>query len=111
MRIDVGFLGLLLLSAPFVLAQDRPGGKSTPDAASGGPEAARTEQTADTRAIGELVQAFLKAYNAKDAKALGAFFTQSAEIQDEDGDITRGATPSLRGSRESSRQKRAAPSA
>ncbi len=90
MRIDVGFLGLLLLSASVVLAQDRPGGKSTPDAAGGRPEATSTEQTADTRAIGELLQAFLKAYNAKDAKALGAFFTQNAEIQDEDGDITRG---------------------
>ncbi len=111
MRIDVGFLGVLLLSASVVLAQGRPGGKSTPDAARGGPEATSTEQTAETRAIGELLQAFLKAYNAKDAKALGAFFTQNAEIQDEDGDITRGRGSIIARFAQSSRQKRAAPSA
>jgi uncharacterized protein (TIGR02246 family) len=49
-----------------------------------------SKRTADTRAIGDLDAAFVKAYNAKDAKAIGALFTPEAEIEDEDGDITRG---------------------
>ncbi len=45
----------------------------------------------DTRAITDLARPlFVKAYNAKDAKAIGELFTPEAEIEDEDGDITRG---------------------
>jgi len=90
MRICVGFLAALLLASSLILAQDRSPDKSTPAPAGGGPEVTSTEQTADTGAIGELLQAFIKAYNAKDAKALGALFTQNAEIQDEEGDMTVG---------------------
>ena len=42
------------------------------------------------RAIADLLASFVAAYNAKDAKALGDLFTPDAEIQDEDGDVTRG---------------------
>ena len=52
--------------------------------------ASEPERKADTQAIGDLDAAFVKAYNAKDAKAIGALFTPEAEIEDEDGDITRG---------------------
>jgi uncharacterized protein (TIGR02246 family) len=90
MRICVGFLAALLLASSLILAQDRSPDKSTPAPAGGGPEATSTEQTADARAIGELLQTFIKAYNAKNAKALGALFTQNAEIQDEEGDMTVG---------------------
>ena len=41
-------------------------------------------------AIGDLLASFVKAYNGKDAKALGALFTADAEIEDEDGSLTRG---------------------
>jgi uncharacterized protein (TIGR02246 family) len=36
------------------------------------------------------VASFVKAYNARDAKGLGALFTADAEIEDEDGSVTRG---------------------
>ena len=42
------------------------------------------------RAIADLLASFVAAYNAKDARALGDLFTPDAEIQDEDGDVTRG---------------------
>ena len=48
------------------------------------------ERESDVRAITDLLASFIKAYNEKDAKALGALFTPDAEIEDEDGDVTRG---------------------
>ena len=44
----------------------------------------------DVRAITDLLASFIKAYNEKDAKTLGALFTSDAEIRDEDGDVTQG---------------------
>jgi len=90
MRVSVAFVGALVLSSSFASAQDRSPRKSTPAPAGGGPEATSSQQNADATAVGELLQAFIKAYNAKDAKALGALFTQNAEIQDEEGDMTVG---------------------
>ena len=87
MRVYAVFLGVVVLSASLVLAQDQPGTKSQPAAA---PDAITAGESASTRAIGELLEGFVKAYNAKDTKALGALFTQNAEIEDEDGEITRG---------------------
>jgi uncharacterized protein (TIGR02246 family) len=81
MRVNPGVLTVLVLSAMLgsALAQDQPAKTiSEPD------------RKADTLAISDLDAAFLKAYNAKDAKAIGALFTPEAEIEDEDGDITRG---------------------
>jgi uncharacterized protein (TIGR02246 family) len=58
------------------------------------PEPAKTAEDAtrkaDIQAISDLNAAFVKAYNAKDAKAIGTLFAVEAEIEDEDGDITRG---------------------
>jgi uncharacterized protein (TIGR02246 family) len=48
------------------------------------------EREPDVRALGDLLASFVKAYNAKDAKALGDLFTTDAEIEDEDGAVTRG---------------------
>ena len=48
------------------------------------------EREPDVRAIGDLLGRFIKAYNARDAKALGELFTPDAEIEDEDGEVTRG---------------------
>ena len=59
----------------------RPGGAQT---------TASQEREPDVRAITDLLASFVKAYNEKDAKALGALFTPDAEIQDEDGDVTQG---------------------
>ena len=66
MRFNAGLLGVLTLSAMLgsALAQDQPA-KTT----------SGTDRKADTRAIGDLNAAFVKAYNAKDAGAIAALFT------------------------------------
>ena len=50
--------------------------------------ATRTNEGED--AVRAVSAAFLKAYNAKDARALGELLTEGAEIEDDDGTITRG---------------------
>ena len=52
--------------------------------------AAPPEREADVRAIADLLASFVEAYNAKDAKAIGDLFTPDAEIEDEEGEVTRG---------------------
>jgi uncharacterized protein (TIGR02246 family) len=90
MRIIAGFLAVSLLSTSVVLAQPTPAGNSAPAPVDASQTATATERSADVRAIGDLGDAFIKAYNATDSQAIGALFTQNAEIQDEDGDVTRG---------------------
>ncbi|WP_406696160.1 SgcJ/EcaC family oxidoreductase [Singulisphaera sp. Ch08] len=89
MRVSATFLGGLALSATLglVVAQDRPVQEPAPAA---GPTAASKEREADAQAITELLAAFVKAYNARDAKALGNLFLPDAEIEDDDGEITSG---------------------
>jgi uncharacterized protein (TIGR02246 family) len=84
-------LGVLALSATLglVAAQDRPAREPDP-AQPAGQAAAAPEREADVKAITDLLASFVKAYNAKDARALGDLFTPDAEIEDEDGDVTRG---------------------
>ena len=91
MKVRAAFLGVLALSATLSLlaAQDRPTRKPEP-AQTGEQVAASREREPDARAIADLLASFVKAYNAKDAKALGALFTTEAEIEDEDGDVMRG---------------------
>src|SRR4051812_11696467 len=91
MKVLATSLGVLAFSAflGLVAAQDRPA--TQPDPAPPGDQAeAPREREPDVRAITDLLASFVKAYNAKDAKALGDLFTPDAEIEDEDGDITRG---------------------
>jgi uncharacterized protein (TIGR02246 family) len=84
-------LGGLTLSAAFglVSAQDRPVGQPDPTP-SGEQPRVPPEREADAQALTDLLASFVKAYNAKDAKALGDLFTPDAEVEDEDGSITRG---------------------
>jgi uncharacterized protein (TIGR02246 family) len=91
MKVHAAILGVLGLSATLglVAAQDRPAREPTPTPP-GGEAAASPERESDVRAIADLLASFVKAYNAKDAKALGDLFTPDAEIEDEDGDVTRG---------------------
>ncbi len=91
MKVLATSLGVLALAATLglVAAQDRPAQEPDP-APQGGQAAAAPEREADVKAITELLASFVKAYNAKDAKALGDLFTPDAEIEDEDGDVTRG---------------------
>ncbi len=92
MIVHAGFLGVLMLSATLgsVMGQDQPAQKPAEAPPSGGPAAASRELNPDVQAIGDLLGRFIKAYNARDAKALGELFTPDAEIEDEDGEITRG---------------------
>jgi uncharacterized protein (TIGR02246 family) len=92
MKILVGFLGILILSATLglLMAQDERPRKPAEAPPVGGQATTSLEPNPDVRAIGDLLGAFIKAYNAKDAGALGALFTPGAEIEDEDGDVTHG---------------------
>jgi len=51
---------------------------------------AATAEDADEKAIRTAAEAFTKAYNAHDAKAVAALFAIKAEIIDEKGDLTKG---------------------
>jgi uncharacterized protein (TIGR02246 family) len=92
MRVHAAFLAVLALGATLglVVAQDRPAREPAPVRPAGDPTAAPQEREPDVRALGDLLTSFVKAYNAKDAKALGDLFTADAEIEDEDGSVTRG---------------------
>ena len=68
-------------------------GPARTGAGSGTPGGVKTmpsqEREPDVRAITGLLASFVKAYNEKDAKLLGALvFTADAEIQDDDGLVT-----------------------
>ncbi len=92
MKSRTAFLSVLTLSVTLGLcvAQDRPARVSAPVPLRSAQATASQEREAERRAIADLVASFVKAYNQKDAKALGTLFTADAEIEDEDGDITRG---------------------
>jgi uncharacterized protein (TIGR02246 family) len=92
MRVRSAFLAVLALSATLglVVAQDRPAPEPAPAPRGGDKTAASKERESDVRAITGLLASFVKAYNEKDAKALGALFTPDAEVEDDDGEVTRG---------------------
>jgi len=92
MRVHAAFLAILALGATLglVVAQDQPAREPAPVPKGDFQTAASQERESDVRAITELLASFVKAYNEKNAKALGALFTADAEIEDEDGEITRG---------------------
>jgi uncharacterized protein (TIGR02246 family) len=74
--------GLALAAAAgagLLLAQEQ---SSRPKAAVGGNEG--------EDAIRAVSASFVKAYNAKDARTLGELFTAGAEVEDDDGTVTRG---------------------
>jgi uncharacterized protein (TIGR02246 family) len=54
------------------------------------PKAGPAERPEDVKALGALVEAFTKAYNAGDAKALADLFTEDAEVFEETGGLVRG---------------------
>jgi uncharacterized protein (TIGR02246 family) len=95
MIVHAAFVGVLMLSSTLgpVVAQDQPGRKPAEEPPREGATAvALREPNPDAQAIGDLLGRFIKAYNAKDANALGELFTREAEIEDEDedGEVTRG---------------------
>jgi uncharacterized protein (TIGR02246 family) len=82
-------LGVLMVHEG--LAQ-RPKAPAPPTSSKPAPAPARPagDRGADVNAIRTVEDSFTKSYNAKDAKALGALFTDDAEIEDETGEATRG---------------------
>jgi uncharacterized protein (TIGR02246 family) len=80
----------LCASLGLVVAQDRPAREAAQVPPAGVQTAAPQERESDVRAISDLLASFVKAYNEKDAKALGALFTPDAEVEDDDGEVTRG---------------------
>ncbi len=90
MKVLAALLGTLALAATLslVTAQDRPARE--PEGAPGDQPEASREREADVRALTDLLNSFVKAYNARDAKAIGDLFTPDAEIEGEGGKITRG---------------------
>jgi uncharacterized protein (TIGR02246 family) len=92
MKVHAVFLAVLALCATFCLAvtQDPPAREPAQGPAGGIPAAVSPDRESDVRAITDLVASFVRSYNAKDAKELGAMFTADAEIEDDDGEVTRG---------------------
>jgi uncharacterized protein (TIGR02246 family) len=84
----------VLIVAAFVFAtgraEQKPEPKSVPVGAAAEPKAPATDPSPDEKAIRQTREASVKAYNAGDAEALAALYTQDAEIVDEDGTATRG---------------------
>jgi uncharacterized protein (TIGR02246 family) len=74
-----GWALAVAVGAGFVLAQDKGPGLKADAGAAGG-----------TDAIRAVSESFVKAYNAHDFGALGALFSDGAEIEDDDGTVTRG---------------------
>jgi uncharacterized protein (TIGR02246 family) len=92
MRVHAAFLAVLAFSTTLclVVAQDQPAREPAPVPSGGVQPTASQERRSDVQAIADLLASFVKAFNAKDAKALGALFTADAEIEDDDGEVTRG---------------------
>jgi uncharacterized protein (TIGR02246 family) len=92
MIVQTGFVGVLMSSVGLgsVLAQELPAPKHETASTPGVPAVASREPNPDASAIGDLLGRFIKAYNARDAKSLGELFAPNSEIEDEDGDVTRG---------------------
>jgi uncharacterized protein (TIGR02246 family) len=92
MIVHARFAGVLFLSVGLGMAfgQERPATKEAKTAPPGDTTAASLGADQDARAIDDLLGRFIRAYNAKDARALGELFTTDAEIEDDDGEVTRG---------------------
>jgi uncharacterized protein (TIGR02246 family) len=87
------FAGLLAAVSQSVLSQSEPK-KQPADDARAAPEKDRpkpaADRSADEAAIRANVQAFVRAYNAGDAKAVAALFTPDGQAVDKEGNATEG---------------------
>src|SRR5262249_31477979 len=92
MRVHTAILTVLAVTTilGLVVAQARPAREPDPGDSHGVQPTASPEREADLRAITDLLASFVKAYNEKDEQALEVLFTPDAEIEDDDGEVTRG---------------------
>ena len=83
---------IVALGLGLVMAQDPKASKTSSDtkAARPAPRQTGAGEEEDLAAIRAVANSFLEAYRAKDAAAIGALFTENAEIVDDDGEVTQG---------------------
>jgi uncharacterized protein (TIGR02246 family) len=90
----IGLLaGMVLVIAQAVQSRSEPKQQAAPDARAGQEQAgekAATDHSADEAAIRANVAAFVRAYNAGDAKAVAALFAPDALIVDKEDDTSQG---------------------
>jgi uncharacterized protein (TIGR02246 family) len=87
------FVGLLIVAFQPVPSQPEPKKQATPNAGQAREQAGAkpaADRSADEAAIRANVAAFVRAYNAGDAKAVAALFIPDGQIIDKEGDITEG---------------------
>jgi len=92
--LSIGLLaGAVVIVSPSVQSQSD-SKKQAASSAQEGQEKTEAQPTkdrsADDAAIRANVAAFVKAYNAKDSKAIAALFTPDGQIVDKDGDVNEG---------------------
>src|SRR5512147_1832020 len=83
-------LAVVAAIACTVVAQTAAPGSRPPAAKVDGKAATDRARDADTKAIRATADAFAKAYNAHDPKAIAALFSPDGEIVDESGDAKQG---------------------
>jgi uncharacterized protein (TIGR02246 family) len=83
---------IVALGLGLVMAQDPKASRTESDIRGASQAAPRTVagESENLSAIRTVANSFLGAYRAKDATALGALFTENAEIVDDEGEVTRG---------------------
>jgi uncharacterized protein (TIGR02246 family) len=90
--LSIGLLaGMVAVVSPFVQSQSDSKKQAPPaDQRQSAKEEKRPDRSEDEAAIRANVAAFVKAYNAKDAKAIAALFTPDGQIVDKEGDVAEG---------------------
>jgi uncharacterized protein (TIGR02246 family) len=90
----LGLLGALAALVSWSIPNRSEAGKQDKPAAEQGQEKtearATADRSADEAAIRQNVDAFVKAYNAQDAKAIAALFTPRGQVVDEQGNASEG---------------------
>lgn len=81
---------IIVLGLSLAVAQDHPASDSSIGSTPRRSDASSRKPSPDEQAIGDLLGRFIKAYNARDARALGELFAADAEIEDDEGDVTKG---------------------
>src|SRR5437016_5912861 len=85
--------GVLGMISPAVKSQSDQKKQAAPERRNQGKESGERwtpERRADEQNIRANVEAFEKAYNSKDAKAIANLFAPDGQIEDKDGDLSEG---------------------
>ncbi len=88
MRLVASLLGVLAVTLAVVSASTA--GEKTPSHKAVRAASENADQAADEKAVRKVVDSFVNAYNAHDAKAAAALFTADATLTDEANHVTKG---------------------